>query len=250
MSFSASVRREAGVARSVYRRFRSGHGLWRDRLLSRFVGPGDLVFDVGAHVGDCIASLRRLEARVVAVEPQPGMLRALRLLHGRDPAVTLAPVALGAYVGETRLQLNLANPSVASASSGFVRAAGDAVGWLGQRWDAAIQVPLTTLDAMIARYGEPRFCKIDVEGFEDQVLQGLSRPLMSLSFEFTTIQRDVAVQAVAECERLGGYRYNTSLGATGRLAHAAWLDAPTLVDWLRCLPHEANAGDVYAVRRP
>jgi hypothetical protein len=137
---------------------------------------------------------------------------------------------------------------VATASGAFIRAASGAAGWIGQRWDAAIRVPVTTLDAMIARHGEPRFCKIDVEGFEDQVLRGLSRPLAVLSFEFTTIQREVAVQAVAECERLGGYRYNASLGATGRLSHPRWLDANAVIDWLRRLPHEANAGDVYAVR--
>ena len=41
------------------------------RLYAEFVHEGDLVFDVGAHVGDRIASFRRLGARVVAVEPQP-----------------------------------------------------------------------------------------------------------------------------------------------------------------------------------
>ena len=55
-----------------------------DRLYGHFVRPGDLVFDIGAHVGDRVASFRRLGARVVAVEPQPAMVRALRLLYGRD----------------------------------------------------------------------------------------------------------------------------------------------------------------------
>jgi hypothetical protein len=42
-----------------------------DALYRRFIRPGDLAFDVGAHVGDRVASFRRLGARVVAVEPQP-----------------------------------------------------------------------------------------------------------------------------------------------------------------------------------
>ncbi|HRD74433.1 MAG TPA: hypothetical protein PK264_00620 [Hyphomicrobiaceae bacterium] len=43
-----------------------------DHLYSRFVKPGDLAFDIGAHVGDRTASFLRLGARVVALEPQGG----------------------------------------------------------------------------------------------------------------------------------------------------------------------------------
>ena len=53
-----------------------------DRLYREFIRPGDLVFDVGAHVGDRIASFRRLGAKVVAVEPQHAMAGILRLLYG------------------------------------------------------------------------------------------------------------------------------------------------------------------------
>ena len=43
---------------------------------------------------------------------------------------------------------------------------------------------MTTLDTLVAEYGEPAFCKIDVEGFEVEALKGLSRPLRALSFEY------------------------------------------------------------------
>ena len=60
-----------------------------DRLYAAFVRPGDLVFDIGAHVGDRVAAFRRRGARVVAVEPQPALVAALRLIYGRDPAVAV-----------------------------------------------------------------------------------------------------------------------------------------------------------------
>src|SRR5215475_10206863 len=81
-----------------------------DRLYGNFVRSGDLVFDVGAHVGDRIASFRRLGARVVAVEPQRSMVKALRLLYGRDRSVTIEPFAVGARPGKARLLINADNP--------------------------------------------------------------------------------------------------------------------------------------------
>src|SRR5690606_31886866 len=156
-----------------------------DALYARFLAPGDLAFDVGAHVGDRTASFRRLGARVVAVEPQPLCLGALRPLYGGDPQVALVEAACGAAPGTVRLHVNSANPTVSTASAGFVAAAGGAAGWEGQVWEAAIDVPATTLDALVAAHGRPAFTKIDVEGYEDEVLAGLSRPLPALSFEFT-----------------------------------------------------------------
>ena len=62
-----------------------------DAFHRRFLGPGDLAFDIGAHVGDRTASFRRLGARVVAVEPQPRLARLLRLLFGRDAGMARSP---------------------------------------------------------------------------------------------------------------------------------------------------------------
>ena len=83
------------TARAVLRSLRVYYGHRQrasamDRLYGQFVQNGDLVFDVGAHVGDRVASFRRLGARVVAVEPQEAMVRALRLLYGRSKVVTIS----------------------------------------------------------------------------------------------------------------------------------------------------------------
>ncbi|WP_242519264.1 FkbM family methyltransferase [Halochromatium roseum] len=192
--------------------------------------------------------MRRLEARVVAVEPQPALARALWILHGRDRQVVIEQVAIGADTTEAEMYLNLANPTTSSLSRDFINSAQYGREWRDQRWDETIMVPVTTLDALIARHGEPRFCKIDVEGYEATVLQGLSRPLAALSFEFTTIQRHVTLQALAECERLGAYRYNAALGANASLVHPNWLSAEEMGCWTEGLPEAANSGDIYAVR--
>jgi FkbM family methyltransferase len=240
------------IARGVVRSLRIYYGNRErrdamERLYRRFVKPGDLVFDVGAHVGDRVAAFRRLGARVVAVEPQPALRTTLKLLRGWDGAVAIEPVALGRAEGKVELKLNLDNPTVSTASRDFIRAAAGAPGWKGQEWTRTAVVPMTTLDALIARHGAPAFIKIDVEGFEADVLAGLSRPVAALSFEFTTIQRNVAAAAIDRCVALGYASFNAALGESQTLAHETWLTAPQIAQWLGGLPDAANSGDVYAV---
>ena len=219
-----------------------------DALNAEFIPPGSLAFDIGAHVGDRTGSFLRLGARVVALEPQPQVFRALRLIYGQSDAVVLVQSAAGGAVGRLPLHVNSANPTVSTASPGLIAAAQTAETWQGQVWDREITVPVTTLDALIATHGRPDFAKIDVEGHELEVLKGLSQPLPALSFEFTTLQRDLAKGCLARLDALGPYRYRFSLGEDHRFAQPDWVDAKALEADLAALPDSANSGDVFAKR--
>lgn len=219
-----------------------------DRLHAQFIAPGALAFDIGAHVGDRTDSFLRLGASVVALEPQPRLFRALRLLHGRKSAVRLLRCAAGQAPGQAMLHLNTRNPTVATLSADFIAAAQGASGWDGQIWDGRVSVPVTTLDTLVGRFGCPDFVKIDVEGHELAVLQGSTRPLPLLSFEVTLIQIDMALACIAHLQSLGSYAYNLSLGEDHRLRHDTWLSADGICAALRALPADANSGDVFARR--
>lgn len=239
------------TARATLRSFRIYYGDKKraaamDRLYRQFVRSGDLVFDVGAHVGDRVASFQRIGARVVAVEPQPAMVRALRLLYGRSKSVTIEALAVGRAEGRARMLINVDNPTVSSISAAFVQAADGAPGWETQRWSETAEIEVTTLDALIATHGVPVFIKLDVEGFEAEALSGLSQQVAALSFEFTTIQRDVGLACIERCAALGYARFNAALGESQALV-GEWVSARDIAAWLTALPQTANSGDVYAV---
>ncbi|GAB2597820.1 hypothetical protein Aab01nite_73540 [Paractinoplanes abujensis] len=218
-----------------------------DGFYQRFVRPGDLVFDIGAHVGDRVASFRRLGAHVVAVEPQPLCVRALRRIYSADSGVKIVPAACGARSGILPLRLNTRNPTVSTLSDDFVAAASGAHGWDREIWDDVLAVRVRTLDSLISRFGVPAFIKIDVEGYEDEVLAGLGTLVPALSFEYTTISRAVGRRCLDRLDDLGYAGFDVSPGESLRLTFERWATRRELLDHLRALPVEANAGDVYAV---
>ncbi len=247
---SEALERRLGLWRSllVY------HGIpWRRaqlrRFYRRFVPAGGLAFDVGAHTGNRLQAFLDIGARVVAVEPQPELAARLARRYGRDARVHLVEGALGRAPGRAALLSSPRTPTVATLSNEFVARAGAAPSFAGVRWQAGPEVVVSTLDALIAAHGQPDFVKIDVEGFELEVLLGLSQPLAALSFEFLPAVRDVALGCIDRLELLAGpgrYRYAVSLGERLRLLRPEGEPAYAMRAWLQGLPADAPSGDVHA----
>jgi len=218
-----------------------------DRLNAAFVTSGTPVFDIGAHVGDRTGSFLRLGASsVVTVEPQLPLFRTLRLIYGQDTRVTLRQCAVGAKDGFADMFVNSANPTVSTLARALVEKAPCDDAWREQEWDKKFRVPVITLDRLIAEHGMPGFAKIDVEGHEFDVLRGLSARLPALSFEVTTLQREVAQDAIACLAELGAYSFNISLGEEHRFQLPSWIGALEMCEFIDQLAPEANSGDVYA----
>ena len=113
-------------------------------------------------------------------------------------------------------------------------------------WDESVTTAVTTLDALIDRYGLPDLCKIDVEGSELAVLLGLSRPLPLVSLEFIPAVAADAVACLARLESLGKYEYNWSRGESQHLREESWLTHDEMTVRLQEMESDDNSGDIYA----
>jgi FkbM family methyltransferase len=208
-------------------------------------GPGDLVFDVGANLGQKAYVFLKLGARVVSVEPERECVRYLRS-HFSSPRLTVVQAAVSDSPGRVRLFLDPQTPEIASLDER----------WLSDGPDhakafqvTAQDVEAVTLSQLVERYGVPDYLKIDVEGHETRVLQGLHVPVKRVSFEFHTVKLDELARRCALLGSLGAYEFNYTLGNTYRMGLARWVSSAHLADALRDVrgrPSELQAGDVFA----
>jgi FkbM family methyltransferase len=175
-------------------------------LLARYVQPGDLVFDIGAHEGKHTAWMLDLGATVVAVEPQRAL--ADRLLEAPpNQRLTVLNAAVSDHVGFAELYVSPDHSYVSTLDVGYLTQVQTHVAY---SYVPPVEVPTVTLDSMIDTYGEPTFCKIDVEGHERAVFSGLSTPLKALSFEVHDFDLAKADDCLARLAQLGDYRYQFS----------------------------------------
>lgn len=216
------------------------------RFYRQFIGPGDLCFDIGAHVGNRLQAWLDLGARVVAVEPQPQLAALLRHWYGDHAQVALVEQAVGAKPGTGRIYISQRHPTVSSLPRNWIDTVQRTEAFASVRWDAELEVQITTLDELIDQHGRPAFCKIDVEGYELEVLSGLSQPLPALSFETVAPAANLAIACIQRLEQLGVYEYNWSAGETQKLLSVSWLAPELMVARLRALAAEKGSGDVYA----
>jgi len=214
-------------------------------LYSRFVVPGDLVFDVGAHVGNRTRALAALGCRVVAVEPQADFALLLRTLFV-GAAVTVVEAAAAEASGRRSLAVSERTPTVSTTRESWRKAISRQPGFDRVRWSRTVDVDATTIDQLIERFGLPAFVKIDVEGSEPQVLDGLSCAVPVLSFEYLPGLLELVERSTARLSTLGAYVFNWSPGESYRLAERSWLSAADLMGALSRERAQRSSGDVYA----
>ena len=122
-------------------------------------------------------------------------------------------------------------------------------------WDKTEQIEIITLDMLIQQYGVPDFIKIDTEGFELEVIKGLSTPVKSLSFEYTLPhQKDQAAKCVELLDKLYNTHaiFNICRDEAYKMKFDKWMNATEILTILKSEGFNKNNygvyGDIYVKR--
>jgi FkbM family methyltransferase len=237
-SLSLKLRRFVPL-RTIYRGLFGSEGRHRRaklaRFYSQFMRSGDLVFDIGANIGVYAEVFQSIGARVVAVEPNPECAEQIAWTTSRE-RVTIVNAAVGGTAGRCKLFVNEV-AAISSVSSDWVAHEH------GGKWIKEIEVPMVTIDDLVAKYGMPRFIKLDVEGFEVPALSGMTEQPEYLSFEFHrgTLEKDEGcfdkLSPLTHFDFVISEPFNFEIGE--------WVDRDQIIKTLRSAD-ATTFGDVFA----
>jgi len=202
----------------------------------------NLIFDIGANIGFKTRTFLESGARVVCFEPQPECITALQQALGGNEKVTIVAKGIANRSGK----MEMAICSEANTISTF------SCKWQNGRfsnysWDKTVEVEVITLNQAIQEFGKPDYCKIDVEGFEYEVLLGLSQRISLLSFEFVVEDMENAKKCVTRLQELGFQSFNVLFGESQEFYFSRWLLGDDLIDHLLTRSEPLMWGDIYAV---
>lgn len=204
-----------------------------------------LIFDIGANVGIRTSVFSNLSKKVVAVEPNNDLTRILKSKKYINQ-VQIIEKACANEISEKEFFLG-DNHLVSTLSRRFIEHKKET----GAKniWSQKIKIHTTTLDELILEYGTPDFCKIDVEGFEKEVLSGLSQKIGMISFEFNyPAFEQETLFCIKKLEELGYSEFNFSIGESLVLNFENWIQFDQIYHYLSLhnFPFKNCYGDIYA----
>lgn len=211
--------------------------------IDHLVKNGDLVFDIGAHNGDKTINYLQSGAQVICFEPQPLCIEKLQTRFKMNQSVTIVPKGLGSTKTMLRLMICSQAPTISTINPEWKEGR-----FKHFAWDKEIMVEITTLDKAIKEFGLPNFCKIDVEGFELEVLKGLSQPIPCLSFEITAEYLNNAEECLQLLANIGYTKFNFGEGESPFLKFDTYLNKNEIITILQVLSQNNSDlwGDIYA----
>lgn len=213
------------------------------QIYSKFITQGDTCFDVGANLGLITDVFLKLGAKVISIEPQTECIKVLREKFKDNNNVIIISKALSDHEGIEEISICEEAPTISTMSDKWKNRGRFSKNY---EWSNTERIDVTTLDNLIEQYGMPKFCKIDVEGFETSVLKGLSRPIPYISFEFTREFIEDAKICISHIQSISPAKFNCTLHGLKDLLFPDWVSSDELFSRLEKEENDKFCGDIYA----
>jgi FkbM family methyltransferase len=207
----------------------------RLEFYSTFIQPGDLVFDVGANLGNYSEALCGVGATVVAIEPDPRNVKILRR-RLQSEYVRIEQCALGRTEGTAKLRIAFDRDDVSTLSDQWAENT-------NAHWQGTVQVQVRTLDSIASYYGIPKYVKVDAEGYDAEVLRGMSFRPQIVSFEFLCRDLKIAQSCI---ELLREWSFNFVIEERSRFELSQWVNGDEILTAISALSGSVAYGDVFA----
>lgn len=213
-------------------------------LYAPFVKAGSLVFDCGGAYGDRTDIFLKLGARkVVLIEPLEYYQKELKRRF-RNKNVSIEQCGIG-YKPEIAQFYECSTTELSTFDYQKVLHLSKLPSMQNLEWLPCKDLPITTLDILIAKHGVPDFIKIDIEGYDYLAVRGLSKAVGGLSFEYHTNTMDRTIEAIRHISNLGDYEFTWSQRELFQL-NFLWLSSTEMIKRLEFIPLDTEFGDIYA----
>lgn len=214
------------------------------RFYKNLLPKNATVFDIGAHVGSRARTMRKAGAKVVALEPQQPFADFLRKTLPSE--IVFIEAAAGEKESEVEMSVSTKHPTVSSLKADFISSASSKPGFEKVRWDRTQLVKVVTLDGLIQSHGTPNYIKIDVEGFELEVLKGLSQPIEMISCEVLPGFPELSIEVLYRISELGKYEFNLVVGEGAKFLWSDWKNQKAVRDWIENQSPKTKPADLFA----
>ena len=209
-------------------------------LYKDIVKPGMLVYDVGANMGHYTSAFLKLGAEVICVEPQSGCFKILKTRYKNDKRVQLLHCALDSEEGEKKIHISNMS-TISSMSEEWINAVKTSKRFPGAEWEKEVRVKTNTLESLMAAYGRPDFIKIDVEGYELNVLKGLKSKVPLISIEYTFEVTGTTIKCLEYLEGIG----KTVVLLNDTYADSKWISSKDAITALHGITDKDSTGDLF-----
>ncbi len=206
------------------------------KLLSfykKFVGNADLAFVFGDQTGNLTDLLSQMGVKTLCVQPISAYIPTLSERFAKNKHSILLHEDVGAF--QTEFFYNGIYEKHILPFSSNLSASED------QEY-----VKITTLDALIERFGKPSLCHINGEGYETEVLKGLNQAIQYVAVSFFSFTPEKTAEILRRMIVLGNYEFNWKLSSDAHFKSKIWLSPKGLHQSMFKFSESPFSGEIFA----